>query len=350
MENFLDMYRKVLGDFVLNNNISSLKIASQLGKRAFDEKIDLNELLLIHQRLLTVILTNESLVVVKNPDLSFKLELFLLMLLKPYNEVKKLIESSNRQLQLKNDELLRRTEELERSNKELELFAYGVSHDLKEPLAVIAMIIDLLNAHYKDKLDDTARCFLRSALDNATRMQTLINDLLTFARIGYVQLQLKPTDLNKTLQRVLTSLDAIIKKNNVVISVDSLPLVICDETKIERLYQNLISNAIKFVAENITPKIHIGCIQQESKIILYIRDNGIGIPEDKLNNIFLPFERFHSRDKYPGNGLGLMTCKKIIEQHNGIMWVDSEVDHGSTFYFTLSIGAVNTVSSKPEKT
>jgi PAS domain S-box-containing protein len=225
-------------------------------------------------------------------------------------------------------------EDLSRSNKELEQFAYVSSHDLQEPLRMIASYLQLLERKYKGKLDAKADKYINFSVDGATRMQNLIDDLLTFSRVTTKAQEFKATDMESIYKEVLLNLEVSIKENNVIISHDPLPVVMADKTQISQVIQNLISNAIKFKSED-QPKINISVTKEDNQTLFAIHDNGIGIDPKHSDRIFEVFKRLHKKRDYPGTGIGLAICKKIIERHGGRIWVESELGQGSTFYFTL---------------
>ena len=224
--------------------------------------------------------------------------------------------------------------ELERSNKDLEQFAYVASHDLQEPLRMVASYTQLLARRYKDKLDADANDFINFAVDGANRMQTLINDLLTFSRVGTRGKPFVATDINLILERICKNLEVSIQESGAVIAYDSLPTLNVDKTQIEQLFQNLISNAIKFRNEK-SPDIRVRAEQKEKKWQFSISDNGIGFKPEYKDRIFTIFQRLHGKEEYPGTGIGLAICKKIVERHGGQIRVESEVGKGATFYFTI---------------
>ena len=227
-----------------------------------------------------------------------------------------------------------RTEELTRSNEDLEQFAYVASHDLQEPLRIVAGYIQLLERRYKAKLDKDAGDFIAFAVDGVSRMQNLIQDLLAYSRVGTRGQRMAPTDCEKVLDRSLANLGMAIRESGAAITHDPLPTVTGDEAQLVQLLQNLVGNAIKFRGER-KPEIHIGAKPQDAHWLFWVKDNGIGIEPQYLERIFIIFQRLHGRDQYPGTGIGLALCKRIVERHGGRIWVESEVGRGSTFYFTL---------------
>jgi len=230
-------------------------------------------------------------------------------------------------------------EELARSNAELEQFAYVSSHDLQEPLRMITSYLQLLQRRYQGKIDDKADKYIYYAVNGASRMQNLINDLLEFSRVTTRANELEPTDSEFILNQVLSDLELYIKKNNATVSYDSLPEVIADSTQTAQVFQNLIINGIKFHSEE-PPKIHISAEKKASEWVFSVQDNGIGIDPQYSERIFEVFKRLHNKEEYPGTGIGLAVCKKIVERNGGRIWVESELGKGSTFYFTLPINPV----------
>ncbi|NTU41600.1 MAG: PAS domain-containing protein [Nitrospirales bacterium] len=230
---------------------------------------------------------------------------------------------------------LRKTlDDLETSNKELQQFAYVASHDLQEPLRMISSYTQLLEKRYKDKLDADGLEFISYAVDGAVRMQRLINDLLDYSRVGTREQPFEIVYTELILTQVLQNLSMVIEENNVAITHENLPSVMGDLFQLRQLFQNLITNAIKFKAEE-PPQIHISAVKREKDWLFSFRDNGIGIDPRYRERIFLIFQRLHTREVYPGTGIGLAICKKIVERHGGSIWVESEPGKGATFHFTI---------------
>ena len=224
---------------------------------------------------------------------------------------------------------------LERSNQELEQFAYVASHDLQEPLRMVSSYTQLLAKRYSDKLDSDAKDFIQYAVNGATRMQQLINDLLDFSRLNTRKRPPSTVNSHSIIGRVQINLTSLITEHNALITCDELPVIIADETQMVQLFQNLISNAIKFHNSR-SPLVHISCRTESDEWIFSVKDNGIGIDREFYDRIFKIFQRLHSSAEYAGTGIGLAICKRIVERHGGRIWLESEKDKGSTFYFSIS--------------
>ena len=230
--------------------------------------------------------------------------------------------------------LKEKTEELVRSNAELEQFAYVASHDLQTPLRAISGYLNLLSRRYEGRLDPEANRFIQRTNQSVQRMQRLINDLLTYSRVSTRGNPFQPTDCNTVLKEVLDTLQPSIEETGAVITCHSLPTVSGDSGQLAQLFQNLVDNAIKFRGEK-APQINIDAERSDGNWLFSVRDNGIGIDPKYAERIFLIFQRLHTLDKYPGTGIGLSICKKIVERHGGRIWVDSQEAEGSTFRFII---------------
>ena len=225
-------------------------------------------------------------------------------------------------------------EELERSNDELAQFAYVASHDLQEPLRAIVGFLQLLESRYAGQLDEKGRQYIKRSVNAGHRMQSLIQDLLTLSRVNTKGRPFESTDLNGVVTEVLNRLEKQIQEKAATVTTESLPNVMADPKQIHTLFQNLISNALKY-NEHPEPAISIGCREQENDYCFFIKDNGIGIEPKFYERIFIVFQRLHGRQEYHGTGVGLTLCKKIVERHGGSISVESEKGQGSTFFFTL---------------
>lgn len=226
-------------------------------------------------------------------------------------------------------------EELKRSNAELQQFASVASHDLQEPLRGVAGCLEIIEETYKGKLDEKIDKLIRHAVDGASRMHVLIDDLLSLSRVTTKEMAIQPADLSLVLDSALDNLEVPIKESQAIVTRDALPTLAVDTTQLIQLFQNLISNAIKFRA-NRQLEIHVGAKRENECWLFFVRDNGIGFKQEYTDRIFLPFKRLHTRDQYPGTGIGLAICKRIVERHGGSIWAESEEGKGATFYFTIS--------------
>ncbi len=232
--------------------------------------------------------------------------------------------------------LARRSKELERSNADLEQFASVASHDLKEPLRTVASFVQLLQRRYEGKLDAQADEFIAFAIDGASRMQKLIDDLLAFSRVGTRGGEFQSVECEKALRAALQNLTVAIQESGAGVTAEALPTVRADVTQLVSLFQNLIGNALKFHGAE-PPRIHVSAQRNGAYWQLSVRDNGIGIEPRHFDRIFGIFQRLHTRQEYPGTGIGLAICKRIVERHGGKIWLESEPGKGTTFYFTLPV-------------
>jgi light-regulated signal transduction histidine kinase (bacteriophytochrome) len=221
------------------------------------------------------------------------------------------------------------------SNKDLEQFVYAASHDLQEPLRMIYSYLQLLQENYKENLDAKALRYIDIAVDGARRMQAMINDLVTYGRLDSDRSAHETTDCNKVLETVLNDLSGVIQETGAQVTSTFLPIVIVNPIQMRVLFQNLIGNAIKFRRPDENPRIRVFAEQQETEWLFGIEDNGIGIALADQERIFRIFQRLHERSRYPGTGVGLSICQKIVELHDGKIWLKSEPGQGSTFFFTL---------------
>ncbi|WP_392895478.1 CHASE3 domain-containing protein [Streptomyces sp. LN699] len=225
--------------------------------------------------------------------------------------------------------------DLQRSNAELEQFAYVASHDLQEPLRKVSSFTQLLQRRYGGQLDTKADQYIDFAVDGANRMQTLINDLLAFSRVGRVHHELQDVDLDKTLERTLSALSVGIEETGAVITHDPLPTIAADPTQMGMLWQNLIGNAVKFHRPGVAPTIHVSADREGALWRFTVTDNGIGIATEFAEKVFVIFQRLHTKDTYSGSGIGLAMCKKIVEFHGGTIAIDPDYRDGARITFTL---------------
>ena len=233
------------------------------------------------------------------------------------------------------NQLKERTDDLLRSNKQLEQFVYIASHDLQEPLRTLSNYVNLFRDDYKENLGESSSKYLEVISNSTERMRLLITDLLEYARVGEEH-RLTVINCNELLNEVEHDLEASIYESNTTINTDNLPVITANYSELKSLFQNLISNAIKFKKANEPPVIHITALENDEYWTFEIRDNGIGMENQYLDRIFSIFQRLHSKKQYAGTGIGLAHCKKIVELHRGRIWVNSEFGKGSNFYFTIA--------------
>lgn len=251
------------------------------------------------------------------------------------------LEAANKRLQEEilqrqraQETLLQTAEELERSNRDLEQFAYVASHDLQEPLRAVGGYVRLLQHRFPESMDPKALEYIAGAADGATRMERLITDLLAFARVGTQSGGFVRADLNALFRDAVHNLQASIRAAEGIVTCEPLPQIAVDATQMVQLFQNLVGNALKFRSEQ-PPRIHVQARQDSTHWIFSIRDNGIGIDPKYFERIFQIFQRLHTRAHYPGTGIGLAICKKIVERHGGVIWVESAPGQGSVFMFSI---------------
>lgn len=245
------------------------------------------------------------------------------------------MELSSAELLEANSALRERAVELARSNSELEQFAYIASHDLQEPLRTITMYMQLLERRYGDKLDGKAQEFIGHAVASADVMHQLIRDLLSFARITSRAQPMAPTCMKDVIHEAMAGLETAIADADATVDISDMPLVFVDRTQIRQLWQNLISNAIKFRRAEVSPRVEVRARRDGADWSFAVADNGIGIAPKYTGRVFEIFQRLHTSDVYAGTGIGLAMCKKIVERHGGRIWLDSSPGEGSTFCFTL---------------
>jgi light-regulated signal transduction histidine kinase (bacteriophytochrome) len=238
------------------------------------------------------------------------------------------------QISRREQELNNIIEDLKRSNEDLQQFAYVASHDLQEPLRAIVSFSQLLEEKYIDKLDKDGKEFISFITNGAKKMNVLIKDLLTYSRITTHAEPPALHDLDEILKDALYNLHEAIKESGAKVTYDKMPILKVDRTQFLQLFQNFISNAIKF-RRNIPPVIHIGVREGNVAWLFSIKDNGIGIESKYFDRLYNIFYRLHTQEEYPGTGIGLPICKKIIQRYGGKIWVESEVGKGTTFYFTI---------------
>lgn len=232
------------------------------------------------------------------------------------------------------EEAKKYADDLVRSNQELQQFAYIASHDLQEPLRVISSYLQLIERRYKDKLDQDANEFIAFAVDGAERLQKMINDLLIYSRVDTRGNPFVETDVNTVVKQAIKNIKLSIEENHAVITYQKLPSLIADEEQLITVFQNLLSNAIKFHSPDLAPKIQIRAQKKDVEWIFSVHDNGIGIDPQYFDKLFIIFKRLVGKE-YPGSGIGLVVCKRIIERHGGRIWVESELGKGASFYFTI---------------
>lgn len=233
--------------------------------------------------------------------------------------------------------LLNRTRALEDANSELRQFAYVVSHDLREPLRIITSFAQSLEKRYRNKLDKTADEYIDFIVDGTTRMQNLIDDILTYSRVGMRAVPFEPVDMEKVFQDAVANLKISIEETNAQITYDPPPVISGDPAQLAQVMQNLLSNAVKFHRQGVNPVIHVSAKQDMDEWVFSVRDNGIGIGHELFGRLFTLFQRLNPQDKYKGSGVGLAVAKRVIQRHGGRIWVESQPGQGSTFYFSIPL-------------
>jgi PAS domain S-box-containing protein len=249
-------------------------------------------------------------------------------------ELRKYREHLEEMVAQRTTELEKTANELKRSNADLEQFAFSASHDLQEPLHVIKGFMGLIEKRYRDKLDEKGHEFIRVTIEGTKRMQELIRGLLEYSRVGTKAREFKSTECNAVLDKALFNLKVAIEESGAEVTYDVLPAIMADAVQLGSLFQNLIGNAIKFHGAE-PPGVHISAEKRDGEWLFSVRDNGIGIEPKFSERIFSVFQRLHTTAEYPGTGIGLAICKKIVERHGGRIWVESEPGKGTTFYFTI---------------
>ena len=244
------------------------------------------------------------------------------------------------QVEATGEELRQTADDLARSNADLQQFAYVASHDLQEPLRMVESYVQLLARRYQSKLDADADEFIGYAVEGTNRMHALINDLLEYSRMGTEDKQMEPIDSSDVLAVALDNLKAALRESGAVVTQDALPTVVADASQLAQLFQNLIGNAIKFHGQE-PLRVHVSAERKGDEWVFSVRDNGIGLDTDFSDRIFVIFQRLNSRTEYPGTGIGLAICKRIVERHGGRIWVESEPGKGSTLYFTIPVREIS---------
>lgn len=257
-----------------------------------------------------------------------------LTILRLNEELELRVEARTAELNQATAQLQLLNQELRRSNQELEQFAYVASHDLQEPLRAVTGYTQLLMSEYSDRFDDTAKSYAEFVIDGAKRMQQLIQDLLAYSRVGTRGKEFAPIDCNTVVREAMRNLQVAIAESHAEIILDTLPTLNADHSQLVQLFQNLIGNGIKFCQQD-HPRIQIHAMQRKGDFLFQIADNGIGIKPQYLDRIFEVFKRLHTRREYPGTGIGLAICKKIVLRHGGQIWAESTPKVGTTFFFTI---------------
>ncbi|HEU5054528.1 MAG TPA: ATP-binding protein [Hanamia sp.] len=233
-----------------------------------------------------------------------------------------------------NENLEKRAEELEASNKELQRFAYVASHDLQEPLRMVSSFLQLLHRRIEGKLDEESKSYINYAVEGAERMKKLIHDLLEYSRVGSMQVQPVEVDCNEIMNTVCSFYTVALKETNATLNVKPLPVIKAVKPQILQLFQNLVGNTLKYHG-SLPPQIEVGFTEEKNEYLFHVKDNGIGIDPKYFDKIFIVFQRLHNQSEYSGTGIGLSVCKKIVTQHGGRIWVESEPGKGAVFYFTI---------------
>jgi PAS domain S-box-containing protein len=276
-------------------------------------------------------------------------EIFFTGILRDITE-RKVIESRVRRINVELERRVKqRTEELQRSNFELQQFAHIAAHDLREPLRTVRSYVELLAGRYRGALDTDADDYIGFCTNGVAWMQALIDSLLAYSRAGMAELQLEPTDCEAALLRALSNLERAVQESHAVITHGPLPTVEADRAQLTQLFQNLISNAIKFRGPR-APEVHVDAHRHGHEWVFSVRDNGLGIEAEHLERIFTIFQRLHGRDEFPGTGIGLAICKRIVERHGGRIWVQSAPGRSSRFLFSLPMRLAPTASPRRRKT
>jgi light-regulated signal transduction histidine kinase (bacteriophytochrome) len=264
-------------------------------------------------------------------------------ILDDFDDEKQKVERANQELLREiadrthaEEELRTKTTELARSNAELEQFAYVASHDLQEPLRMVSTYVQLFEKRFKGVVvDEKADKYIAYAVEGAKRMQALIGGLLAYSRVGVGDHVTSRVDLNDIVDVALVDLSEGLRETGALVTRDPLPTIIAEPTQLGQVFQNLIANANKFQRAGVKPHIHIGVAREGDHWVLVVKDNGIGIEAEFFDRIFVIFQRLHTRAEFPGTGIGLSICKKVVERHGGRIWIESQPGQGTSFWFTL---------------
>ncbi|HVZ81017.1 MAG TPA: ATP-binding protein [bacterium] len=349
-----EKYFQALSRFLETREEGGLREAYELGRRALSEGTGLLDLVTFHHDAAARLAPGRGGGAGAQPAAAFHREALspFEMIQRGYRETVQMLRARAEELRESNGKLNelnasleervaegvrtaeRRAKELARVNGELQQFVLVASHDLREPLRMIVGFVQLLEKRFPEKLDETSREYIHFAVDGAHRIQQLIEDLLAYTRIGGTQLTPKGTDLGEALGEALLNLKLSLEETGAEVRVDPLPFVMADRSLMVLIFQNLIGNAVKFRGTE-KPRVRVYSWEEGGKWVIAVRDNGIGIDPRYSEKIFEVFQRLHSRDEYPGTGIGLALCRKVIEQHGGRIWVGSSPGKGSVFYFTL---------------
>jgi PAS domain S-box-containing protein len=243
----------------------------------------------------------------------------------------------NQELKEVQEQLEYHIRELNRSNEELQQFAFVASHDLQEPLRKVIFYSDYFQSQYADRLDGKSAMYLKGIKDASMRMRVLITDLLSFSQVNKQKLELNEVDLTSVMKDALSDYELIIREKNAMIDIQPLPVIEGDRTMLRRLFENLLSNALKYCREDVRPLISVNVIQKDRHVEIEVRDNGIGFEEQYLPKLFTLFQRLHGKEKFAGTGLGLAICRKIAEMHNGSITAKSKLNAGSSFFVSLPL-------------
>ena len=265
-------------------------------------------------------------------------------ILDDFDDEKQKVERANQELLREiedrtraEEELRSTTTELGRSNAELEQFAYVASHDLQEPLRMVSTYVQLFEKRFKGTvvIDEKADKYIAYAVEGAKRMQALIGGLLAYSRVGAGDYVTSRVDLNEALDAAQMNLSQELLETGAVITRDPLPTIIGEPTQLTQVFQNLLANASKFHRADVKPHIHVSATRRDTKWVISVKDNGIGIEPEFFDRIFVIFQRLHTRAEFPGTGIGLSICKKVVERHGGRIWIESKPGDGTSFCFTL---------------